>query len=61
MVWFDFDNLSLVGSAGSLDVLSDDEITRKLAMLIEGWKGFGQLYRIGLPRYTIGIISIYTL
>ncbi len=36
MVWFDLDNLSLVGSAGSLDVLKDDEITRKLAMLIEG-------------------------
>jgi len=36
MVWLDFDNRSLVGSAGSLEVLDGDEITRKLAMLIEG-------------------------
>lgn len=36
MVWFDLDHHSLVGSTGSLDVLDDDEITRKLAMLIEG-------------------------
>ena len=36
MVWFNAENLSLVGTAGSLEVLEDDEITRKLAMLIEG-------------------------
>lgn len=36
MVWFDPESLSLVGTAGSLEVLEDDEITRKLAMLIEG-------------------------
>ncbi len=36
MVWFDLDQQTLVGSAGSLLVLDDDEITRKLAMLIEG-------------------------
>ena len=36
MVWFNFDDTSLVGSDGSLDVPNDDEITRKLAMLIEG-------------------------
>ncbi len=36
MVWFDRDQQMLMGSAGSLLVLDDDEITRKLAMLIEG-------------------------
>jgi hypothetical protein len=36
MVWFDLQNHSLVGTAGSLAVLEDDEITRKLTMLIEG-------------------------
>jgi len=36
MVWFDVESVSLVGTAGSLEVLEDDEITRKLAMLIEG-------------------------
>ncbi len=36
MVWFNAENLSLVGTAGSLEMLEDDEITRKLAMLIEG-------------------------
>ncbi len=36
MVWFDPESLFLVGTAGSLEVLEDDEITRKLAMLIEG-------------------------
>jgi hypothetical protein len=36
MVWFDLQNHSLVGTAGSLEVLEDDEITRKLTMLIEG-------------------------
>jgi len=33
---FDTKRLSLVGSAGSLSVPQDDEVTRKLAMLIEG-------------------------
>ncbi len=57
MVWFDFDNLSLVGSAGSLDVLNDDEITRKLAMLIEGdCEGLGpaqaaKKYQFSRQRY----------
>jgi len=36
MVWFNLDTPSLIGAAGSLAVLHDDEITRKLAMLIEG-------------------------
>jgi len=36
MVWFDAESLSLVGSGGALEVLEEDEITRKLAMLIEG-------------------------
>ena len=57
MVWFDFDNLSLVGSAGSLDVLDDDEITRKLTMLIEGdCEGLGpaaaaKKYQFSRQRY----------
>ncbi len=57
MVWFDLDNLSLVGSAGSLDVLKDDEITRKLAMLIEGdCEGLGpaqaaKKYQFSRQRY----------
>ena len=36
MVWFDAENFSLVGNNGSLEVPDDDEITYKLAMLIEG-------------------------
>lgn len=36
MVWFDLKQQSLVGAAGSLLVPDDDEITRKLAMLVEG-------------------------
>ncbi len=57
MVWFDLDNLSLVGSVGSLDVLNDDEITRKLAMLIEGdCEGLGpaqaaKKYQFSRQRY----------
>jgi transposase len=57
MVWFDVDNLSLVGSAGSLDVLDEDEITRKLAMLIEGdCEGLGpaqaaKKYQFSRQRY----------
>ncbi len=57
MVWFDFDHHSLVGSAGSLDVLDDDEITRKLAMLIEGdCEGLGpaqaaKKYQFSRQRY----------
>jgi transposase len=57
MVWFDSDNLSLVGSAGALDVLNDDEITRKLAMLIEGdCEGLGpaqaaKKYQFSRQRY----------
>jgi transposase len=57
MVWFDFDDLSLVGSAGSLDVRNDDEITRKLAMLIEGdCEGLGpaqaaKKYQFSRQRY----------
>ena len=57
MVWFDFDHLSLVGSAGSLEVLNDDEITHKLAMLIEGdCEGLGpaqaaKKYQFSRQRY----------
>lgn len=36
MVWFDAGNFSLVGDSGSLEVPDEDEITHKLAMLIEG-------------------------
>lgn len=36
MVWFDLKHDSLVGTHGSLLVPEDDEITRKLSMLIEG-------------------------
>jgi hypothetical protein len=36
MIEFDVPNRSLVGPGGSLLVLSDDEVTIKLAMLIEG-------------------------
>lgn len=36
MVQFDLKRRSLVGATGSLAVLEDDEITRKVAMLIEG-------------------------
>ena len=57
MVWFNLDDNSLVGSAGSLDVLNDDEITRKLAMLIEGdCEGLGpaqaaKKYQFSRQRY----------
>ena len=57
MVWFDVDDPSLVGSAGSLDVPNDDEITRKLAMLIEGdCEGLGpaqaaKKYQFSRQRY----------
>jgi hypothetical protein len=36
MAWFDLQQHCLVGSGGSLLVPDDDEITRKLSMLIEG-------------------------
>jgi hypothetical protein len=36
MAWFDLEQHCLVGSGGSLLVPDDDEITRKLSMLIEG-------------------------
>jgi hypothetical protein len=36
MAWFDLEQHCLVGSGGSLVVPDDDEITRKLSMLIEG-------------------------
>jgi len=36
MLHFDPLLRQLIGPAGSLDVLADDEVTRKLAMLIEG-------------------------
>lgn len=57
MVWFNFDDTSLVGSDGSLDVPNDDEITRKLAMLIEGdCEGLGpaqaaRKYQFSRQRY----------
>lgn len=36
MALFDFASLSVIGAGGSLVVPDDDEITRKLLMLIEG-------------------------
>jgi len=36
MVLFDFASMSVIGTGGSLLVPDDDEITRKLLMLIEG-------------------------
>lgn len=36
MVWFDDTQQALVGSKGALELAEDDEITRKLGMLIEG-------------------------
>jgi len=36
MAQFDQETQKLVGTGGSLEVRADDEITRKLAMLIEG-------------------------
>ena len=36
MVWFNAENQSIVGPDGSLDVPTNDEITYKLCMLIEG-------------------------
>ena len=36
MVWFNPENQCLIGDAGLLQVPDDDEITRKLSMLIEG-------------------------
>ena len=36
MAQFDLENQALVGASGRLDVPPDDEITRKLSMLIEG-------------------------
>ena len=57
MVWFDLDQQTLMGSAGSLLVPDDDEITRKLAMLIEGeCEGLGptkaaEKFRFSKQRY----------
>ncbi len=36
MVWFDDQKQALMGTNGSLELPDDDEITRKLSMLIEG-------------------------
>ena len=44
MAQFDLENHALVGTGGLLSVRADDEITRKLAMLIEGeCEGLGPL------------------
>ena len=44
MAQFDLKNHALVGTGGLLSVRADDEITRKLAMLIEGeCEGLGPL------------------
>jgi len=57
MLRFDPDLQQLVGSAGSLEVLPNDEITRKLLMLIEGeCEGLGpvaaaQKYGFSKQRY----------
>jgi hypothetical protein len=36
MVWFDEPTQTLVGTGGALELAAEDEITRKLSMLIEG-------------------------
>jgi transposase len=57
MVRFDLEQHRLVGSTGSLLVPDDDEITRKLAMLIEGeCEGLGpaqaaQKFHLSKQRY----------
>ena len=57
MVWFNREDRSLIGPDGSLAVLCDDEITLKLAMLIEGeCEGLGpnqaaQKYDFSKQRY----------
>jgi hypothetical protein len=57
MAQFDLENHSLVGAGGLLAVRPDDEITRKLAMLIEGeCEGLGpsqaaQKYGFSKQRY----------
>ena len=44
MAQFDLETQTLVGTGGALEVRADDEITRKLAMLIEGeCEGLGPL------------------
>mgnify|MGYP002682892216 CR=1 FL=1 len=44
MAQFDLETRALVGAGGSLEVRADDEVTRKLAMLIEGeCEGLGPL------------------
>jgi len=44
MAQFDLKNHAMVGTGGLLSVREDDEITRKLAMLIEGeCEGLGPL------------------
>ena len=44
MVQFDLEQSALVGSAGSLPVRADDEVTRKVMMLVEGdCEGLGPL------------------
>ena len=45
MAQFDLETQTLVGTGGSLKVCADDEITRKLAMLIEGeCEGLGPIH-----------------
>jgi hypothetical protein len=45
MAQFDLETQTLVGTGGSLEVCADDEITRKLAMLIEGeCEGLGPIH-----------------
>ena len=57
MITFDSDQSALVGPCGALPVLRDDEITRKLAMLIEGECGIlspreaARKFGFSTPRY----------
>ena len=45
MAQFDLETQTLLGTGGSLEVRADDEITRKLAMLIEGeCEGLGPIH-----------------
>ena len=57
MAQFDLEKQALVGAGGLLSVRADDEITRKLSMLIEGeCEGLGPLQaakKFGLQQATL--------
>ena len=53
MVQFDSQQEALIGKAGSLPVAANDEVARKLAMLIEGeCEGLGPVKAAEKYRYT---------